>query len=280
MIGESVVTTLREIITRIEEVFPIYDFGMFKDLGYGLQVGPRDESLRSQMPVKKVIVAMDVTARVIKEAEERKANLIITHHTFLPWGKGEEVRIDEVIMGRLRELLRERIYVYKLHESIKVTKNGFNETISEVMKFEPCKKVVLEEGRERIPVMEVCKPTKMLTMRELIRDICLRFKIKQVEYSGEETRLVENIGIYAGDVSNLRLIDIARDNKIDTLIVGEMNYRGVVYAMQNKIGVIQITHQISEKIGLKRVTQILQVELPRVEFKFIEPDPIRKVFVY
>ena len=96
----------REIIDRIEEHFP-------KGLALewdnpGLLCGSRDKT------VKKVMIALDCTDKVVDEAVEKGCDLVLTHHPLI-FGSIKAVNDESFIGRRLIKLIKNDISLYAMH---------------------------------------------------------------------------------------------------------------------------------------------------------------------
>ena len=90
----------------------------------GLQVG----SL--QQPVKKVMIALDVTEEVVDEAISLGVNLIIAHHPVI-FRPLKHLRTDLPAGKLLAKLLAHDIAVYSTHTNLDVADGGLNDWLAE-----------------------------------------------------------------------------------------------------------------------------------------------------
>jgi len=268
--------SLKDVMKRIERQYPAIRSPFLSSQKYGLIVGPERTSLQSQIPVKGIAVTNDLTARVIKEADNRSANLIITLHDFLD----NTGTIDDRLFGRLKMLLDRRIYVYKLHESIGIARNGICDAIAEKLRLKNCDFVRMEYKLNKIPILLVCEHEKIITVRELVRDVTRQFNIPAIKYSGEGTKIVKRIGIFVGNLNKKKIIDIAKQNDIDVILLGETTYNVARYALDNRISIIEMTRYLQEVEGLKRISKIIQVNIPEVNVFFITSENVFQIFIY
>ncbi|WP_127533026.1 Nif3-like dinuclear metal center hexameric protein [Paenibacillus kobensis] len=104
----------------------------------GLQLGTLNK------PIPKVLVALDVTDKVVDEAIQAGANLIVAHHAiiFRPIAK-----IDtSTPAGKLYEkLIKHDIAVYIAHTNLDVTDGGINDWMADLLGIVPEGRSSLEE---------------------------------------------------------------------------------------------------------------------------------------
>ena len=76
-----------------------------------------------------MLVALDVTQSVIREAKERGAQLIVSHHPVI-WGGTKSVT-DQTLIGRkLLELIENRISVISAHTNLDAVAGGVNDALA------------------------------------------------------------------------------------------------------------------------------------------------------
>lgn len=92
----------------------------------GLQLGTLDKT------VEAVLVALDVTEEVVREAAEIGAKLIIAHHAIL-YRPVKQLRTD-LPAGRLYEsLIKNDIAVYVAHTNLDVAEGGVNDALADAL---------------------------------------------------------------------------------------------------------------------------------------------------
>lgn len=104
----------------------------------GLQLGTLNK------PVKKLLVALDVTSEVVDEAIEEGADLIIAHHAIIyrPLAKLD----TSTPAGKLYEkLIKNDIAVYISHTNLDVADGGMNDWIADLVGISPDGRQCLEE---------------------------------------------------------------------------------------------------------------------------------------
>jgi dinuclear metal center YbgI/SA1388 family protein len=114
----------RMIATAIEKMAPLELAESWDNVG--LLVGNPGNK------VKKVLLALDVTAAVIEEAAGMEAGLIISHHPF-PFHAMKSVRTDSNAGALLAGLLKKDIAVYAAHTNLDVTAGGVNDVLAQAL---------------------------------------------------------------------------------------------------------------------------------------------------
>lgn len=103
----------------------------------GLSFGSKETT------VKKVLIALDVDAHTIKEAESHEVDLILTHHPAifksLKTLNDEDSRRKEFI-----QLIQSDIAVYSAHTNIDAAEYGMNEWLADALNFPKEREIVSE----------------------------------------------------------------------------------------------------------------------------------------
>lgn len=82
--------------------------------------------------VRKILVCLDVTANVVREAVQKQADLIVSHHPLI--FKGMKKIVEDDPKGRIIiELIKNGIGVYSAHTNLDVADNGVNEYLAKVL---------------------------------------------------------------------------------------------------------------------------------------------------
>ncbi len=113
--------TVKDVLRCLDEKAPFYSQLGFDNSGF--LVGRGDKK------VKRILVALDITENVAKEAVERGADLIVSHHPVI-W-EGARSVTDETILGRkLLCLLENGIAAICAHTNLDAAKGGVNDCLA------------------------------------------------------------------------------------------------------------------------------------------------------
>ncbi|HQD28038.1 Nif3-like dinuclear metal center hexameric protein [Acetivibrio saccincola] len=115
---------LSEIIKYIENIAPK---SLAEDYdNSGLIIG------RKEKDIKRVMVCLDVTSKVVEEAVEKNTDLIVSHHPLIFKGL-KRINYDDVKGRIIYNLIRNDIAVYSAHTNLDVADGGVNEHLAEVL---------------------------------------------------------------------------------------------------------------------------------------------------
>ncbi len=95
----------------------------------GLQVGNR------KAPVSRILVCLDCTIPVVREAVRMKANLIISHHPLL-FRPPRSITPENEAGATIQELIRNGINLYSAHTNLDFTKDGTSFALADMIGLE------------------------------------------------------------------------------------------------------------------------------------------------
>jgi dinuclear metal center YbgI/SA1388 family protein len=209
----------------------------------GLMVGDKDAE------VTKILIALDCTIDVIREAVDTGCNFILTHHPLL-FIKPKTITSDTLIGVKILELIKNNIAVYASHTNLDSVKGGLNDIATEILGFNEGK--VMEASI--IPGYDngLNGIGRLVTLDNhiLLIDLCEKvkkiFNAKQIRYVGEDNRVIKTIAIING--SGEDFFERARKLKADCIITGDTKYHGACDLKEQGIALIDAGHFITEWI--------------------------------
>lgn len=92
----------------------------------GLQIGNKNDQ------TKNVLITLDVVERVVDEAIENGANLIIAHHPLL-FKSLKSVDLNSPKGKVIKKLIKHDITVFAAHTNLDIVENGVNDMLSDVL---------------------------------------------------------------------------------------------------------------------------------------------------
>lgn len=121
---------INELVHYLNTIFPPQFQESFDNSG--LLIG------RENNEISKALLTLDVTAEVINEAIEQKADIIIAHHPiiFKPLKNvGTQKEIDYII----RQAIKNDIAIFAAHTNLDSAKGGTNDKLCELLDLQNCK---------------------------------------------------------------------------------------------------------------------------------------------
>lgn len=116
----------------------------------GLQIG------NFKTPVHKILITLDVTEAVVKEAIEANVNLIISHHPLL-FRPLKQINLNQPKGKIINLLIKHDISVYSAHTNLDIVQGGVNDLIADKLNLEKTR-VLIPESEEKMYKLHVYVP--------------------------------------------------------------------------------------------------------------------------
>ncbi|NLB61129.1 MAG: Nif3-like dinuclear metal center hexameric protein, partial [Clostridiales bacterium] len=237
---------IEQFVNMMEEVAQINLALSFDNVG--LLVGT------DRKEIKKVLVALDCTIEVAREAIANDYDLVLCHHPLI---KEPINRIlpDEYSNSVMYMLIRNGIGMFAAHTNLDAANGGVNDVLANIFELQD---VVADpvEGIGRVG--NLCSP---ITLAKLIKiaDERLQTKSKCVPANFEsdfEKIIVNRVGVLGGsgggDIGIMKAMDA------DVLITGEIKHSQAIEAATKNLSVIQAGHYETEMVVLEPLITRLQ----------------------
>ncbi|WP_346848437.1 Nif3-like dinuclear metal center hexameric protein [Clostridium sp. UBA3061] len=226
---------INEIINIMEGLAPLNLKESYDNVGF--MVGDRERE------VTKVLVALDCTIKVIEEAKELGAQLILTHHPLL-FIKPKTITTDSLQGKKLMKLIENGIALYSSHTNWDTVKGGLNDEFVKILGFQESKIIEISPSDPTAGVGRIVQLKEETTLEEIIKGIKDKLKIQNLRYSGELNKKVRTIALVNG--SGEDYLQQAYDLGAELLITGDTTYHFVSDYEEMGLSVIDIGHFNSE----------------------------------
>ena len=121
---------IKEITNYLEEIAPLYYQEDYDNSG--LLVGNENTE------IKKVLITLDCTEKVVDEAILKKCNLIIAHHPIIFRGL-KKLNGSNYIERTVIKAIKNDIAIYAIHTNLDNVYNGVSARIADKLELENCK---------------------------------------------------------------------------------------------------------------------------------------------
>lgn len=238
-----------KIIDMIEEKFPT-EYALEWD-NVGLLAG------RLGKEVRKILIALDATDEVVKQAVDHEVDMLITHHPMI-FSPLKTITDQNFIGRRVVSLLQHDISYYAMHTNYDVM--GMADLSGEMLGLrepevlEVTKEIPREEGIGRIGQL-----AETMTLRECCEYVKLCFELANVKVFGDLDAVVSRAAISPG--SGKSVIGTAIAKNADVLITGDIDHHDGLDAVARGIAVIDAGHYGIEHIYVGDMEKYLKQKL-------------------
>lgn len=254
---------VNNIIKEMELLAPTYLKEDFDNVG--LMVGDKNKE------VKKVLLALDCTLKVIEEAKKENVELIITHHPLI-FKRPSSITTDTLQGKKIIELIKNDISLYSSHTNLDSVENGLNDTIVSILGFDNSKILEKNKRDDKAGLGRIVSLNESIQLEDLISKIKKSLNINNLRVVKGKDK-VNKIAIING--SGQDFIGKAVDLGADCIITGDTTYHFASDYKEMEISILDVGHFASEQITFFNVMENLKEKFKDVEFitSTVEEDP-------
>lgn len=254
---------VNNIIKEMELLAPTYLKEDFDNVG--LMVGDKNKE------VKKVLLALDCTLKVIEEAKKENVELIITHHPLI-FKRPSSITTDTLQGKKIIELIKNDISLYSSHTNLDSVENGLNDTIVSILGFDNFKILEKNKRDDKAGLGRIVSLNESIQLEDLISKIKKSLNINNLRVVKGKDK-VNKIAIING--SGQDFIGKAVALGADCIITGDTTYHFASDYKEKKISILDVGHFASEQITFFNVMENLKEKFKDVEFitSTVEEDP-------
>ena len=258
--------SLEVLLQTFEELWP-YSSSEDWDAP-GLMVGSKKQEIST------VLLAVDATSDVLREALHRQANLLLTHHPLLMRGVHELGQ--ETIKGNLvSAAIKSDLAIFAAHTNADLAEVGTARALAELIGLEICTALDALSGHGLVGVL--AKPESLLAfstrLAKLLPSVAAGIKV-----AGDPEAVISKVAVAPGAGDSF--LQAARDAEVDVFITSDLRHHPAQDFLEaNQIGpqvaLIDISHWAAESIWLPLAQKTLSERHPNVEFIIsdIKTDP-------
>ena len=244
--------TVNEVYDFLDKLAP-FDLQMDFD-NAGFLVG------RGETQVKRLLVALDVTLPVAKEAAEKGCQLIVSHHPLMNvrWHEKEmqTLRPDRYLGHLLRRLVKADISVISMHTNLDIAPGGVNDALAEALRIEDPGPLPGDEDR----LCRVGRLQNAVKLSNFAAAVCKALRANGVRFSGN--RPVQYVAIGGGACGDYINTVIAAG--CDTFVTSDLTYHQFLDAVPKGINLIDAGHFPTEDPVCAKLVTYLEKEFPQL----------------
>ncbi len=245
-------------MVRLEDFLSICESLAPKELALdfdnpGLLVGPDHDEIR------RVLVALDCTGAVAREAVNWGADLVLTHHpmffngikSFTPRDPGTSAAYT---------LARNGIGLFAAHTNLDAAHGGVNDALCEALGVKNVR-IIGDEGIARIGE---------LFERATLRNFAVHVQERlggRVRIAGKPDAWVARVAVMGG--SGGSDVKMVRNEGADVYVTGEIKHSQAIEAVHLGLAVVEAGHYETERVVMPSVICRLQALTDGVQYKLV-----------
>ncbi len=208
---------------------------------------------RGEREVKKVLVALDITSAVIREAKEMGAELIVSHHPII--FSGEKSITDESVTGSLVLSMAEAgIAAICMHTNLDSAQGGVNDILADLFEIEDAKPLdPVEDGTVGIGRYGECR--KEIAFADFLTLVCEKLSCEGVRFH-DAGKTVKKLAVGGGSCGDY-IVEAARLG-CDTIVTADIKHNQFLDARELSINAIDAGHFATENIVCEKLCEIMR----------------------
>ena len=248
---------VKDVYRFLDEKAPFDSQLGFDNAGFLVGVGDRR--------VTRILVALDITEEVIKEAAEVRAELIVSHHPVI-WDGAKSVT-DETVLGRkLLALITHDIAAICAHTNLDAARGGVNDSLAAALGLTDTRLLktygVYQDGTpygiEQVGIL----PSAPVSLVEFAAAVKEKLGSNGVRYV-DAGRPVKKVAVGGGSCSGSMKDVLAAG--CDTFVTADVKYDGFLDAKAMGLNLIDAGHYPTENVVCPVLVSWLEEGFPEVE---------------
>ena len=257
---------IKEIISLIEDYAPLKFQASFDNSG--LLCGNPERELTS------ILLCIDVTEEVIKEAIDKGHNLIISHHPLIFSGL-KHITPATYVERCVIDAIKHDITIYAAHTNMDVVANGVSGRMAD--KLDLYHRQILQpegdpmDGNGFGIIGELQQPVESMAFLQQVKEI---FRCDRLRYTTPHTPFMQRVAVCGG--ARASFFKQALAGQADIYISGDFKYHDF-FLTENRIMIADIGHYESEQFTKEIFYEILTKKISKfvVQFSEINTNPIK-----
>lgn len=236
---------IKQIQHIIEQKSPLELQESWDNSGFQIRFGHSD--------IETILVAVEVTASVIREAQRSGAGLIVTHHPMF-FNPIKKIDDNDVTGNYAAELIKSGISVYATHTPFDRCEGGNNDYLAELLKLNDIQPMDTDESG----YCRIGNAPSVMSAAEYISELCEALDIDKshVSFAGNLQHRVIKVGLCTG--SGTDFLEAAAEAGCDLFVTGDVRYHAAQQARELGLNLLDIGHYGSEKIFVPNMTGYLR----------------------
>jgi dinuclear metal center YbgI/SA1388 family protein len=212
-----------------------------------------------QAQVTRILVALDVTAGVLAEAEAICCQSLVTHHPLL-FQPLKSVRFDQSPAGLIARAIRNGIHLVAAHTNLDVACDGTNQQLVRMLGLQSCRPLETDprwEGEERYAGMgAVGELPAAVTLHNFVAGLQSLFPEAHLRMVGAGDRILRRVALCTG--SGASFLEKVIAGGCDVYLSGDFKYHEARRAEEADLALVDLGHFASERLVVEPLAQALR----------------------
>lgn len=219
----------------------------------GLLVG------RPERDVQRVLVALDITAGVIAEAEREQADLIVAHHPIMncAWRPVQTIRSDDIQGRKLIRLIEYDISAICMHTNLDAAPGGVNDALAAALGLEQVELLGEGDGIARMGLLP-----EPMTIHRFLDRVEDGLHPNGLRYTDGGKPLIRRVAVGGGACGGY--FRAAAGKGCDAFVTSDVKYDQFLDAKELGLTLVDAGHYPTEDVVCGLLVQYLAQRFPEL----------------
>ena len=208
----------------------------------GLMVGDPDAA------VDGILACLDASMEVLKEAEGKKCNVVLSHHPLI-FKPLKALRTDEPVGALIAEAVKRGIAVISCHTNLDVVARGVSDALAVALGMTGGEPLAPKEaGGAAVGFGMIGALKEAVSGTDFICRLQDALSLPAVKVAGRLPDMVEKIAVCGGSGSDL--VELAHGRGADLYVTGEVKHSTALWAKAMGFCVVDAGHYGTEQVAI------------------------------
>lgn len=218
-----------------------------------------------EAPVRKVLVALDITAAVVKTAIDGGYDAIVSHHPLI-FKPLRNVQPADPVARKVIDLLRAGVSAMSFHTRLDAVEGGVNDVLANALGLQN----VVPFGENGEAIGRVGTLDKEITLREFAARVKAVTGAEAVQVS-DAGRSVFRVAVLGGSGSDD--VKAAEQAGADTYLSGELKHNWLTDAPERGMNLVAAGHFYTEDPVCKRLCELILQADAHIQVDTVNSNP-------
>ena len=215
--------TVKDIYNQLNELADVKLAEKWDNVG--LMLGDNNSN------VNKVLVCLDVTTKVVKEAIDNNVDLIVSHHPLIFKPLKSLDFTDDFKSNIIRDLIKNDISVISFHTNLDSAKLGLNDHLAKLLDLDDIRVLFEHNLDKEAGLGRIGRLSSSLSMEE-------KFSLDTVSAVIGDDKEISTVALLGGSGADF-LYSLP---EVDIYLTGDVGYHAALDAIEMKKNIIDIGH--------------------------------------
>ena len=221
--------------------------------------------------VKKVLVCLDVTTKVVEEAIDKKINLIVSHHPLIFKPLKNLDFTEDFKSNIIRNLIKNDISVISFHTNLDSATLGLNDYLAKLLNLNDIK-VLFEHNLDNTSGLgRIGRLETPLNIKDFIKYLKDNLSLNTVSAVIGNEKDISTVALLGGSGADFIY---TLPEEVDIYLTGDVGYHAALDAIEMKRNIIDIGHFAESLVKDLLLNYIAKLEVI-VEKSNVEESPFK-----